>query len=375
MTDKPEQPWERTSRSGAALLSIAIALASFGAARSVCAASSAVSSSVQPATHSFNFSYIITVAPPASSSKERVWVPLPSTDQFQTISELQLKAPSNIRMHKDSRYGNRYAFFTLDPSRVKTPFEIRLTFHVVRYERRVELTSAADLSGPFPKEVAPFLQPDRFIPIDGDIARLAREQTQSMTDPIEKARKIYEYVTSTVRDNRSDPDRVRSDSASACDSHHGDCADFESQFIGMARAEGIPARFDMGFLLPKEQKGGAILDYHCWAEFYVNGIGWIPVDAAEAGQEPDKHDHFFGAIDADRVTFSMGRDVPLTPMPKAGPLKYSVYPYIEVNGKPYVEYSTDFFFHDTGIPSAPLGKKQIFADGHLVTGGRPHFPS
>ena len=324
-------------------LSIAIALASLGAASLSGAASTPNSTFpvAQPASRSFNVSYLINVSPPASGEKERVWVPLPSTDQFQEISQLELKAPSSIRVHKDSRYGNRFAFFTVDPSQVKAPFEIRLTFHVVRYEHQATLAHAADPSGTFPKDVAPFLQPDRLIPVDGVIAKIAREQTQDVTDPVEKARKIYDYILSTMSYDSSIPGSGRGDAAWACDTHRGNCADFHSLFIGMARAVGIPTRFQIGFLLPKEQKGGTVPDYHSWAEFYVNGSGWIPVDASEASQQPDKRDYFFGAIDADRVTISIGRDVPFTPAPKAGPLNYIVYPYIEIDGKPYANYSTD----------------------------------
>jgi transglutaminase-like putative cysteine protease len=362
---------------GSFALSIAIVLASLGAAQSSRAASTPNSTlhAAQPASRSFNVSYLINVAPPASSEKERVWVPLPSTDQFQTISQLELKAPSSIHVHKDSRYGNRYAFFTVDPSRVKASFGIRLTFHVVRYEHQVQLLHAADVSSPFPKDVAPFLQPDRLIPVDGVISKIAHEQTQDLADPIQKARKIYEYVLATMSYDRSAPGSGRGDAVWACDAHHGNCADFHSLFIGMARAVGIPARFQIGFLLPKEQQGGTVLDYHSWAEFYVNGVGWIPVDASEASQAPAKQDYFFGAVDADRVTISMGRDVPLSPAPKAGALNYIVYPYIEVDGKPYANYSTDVFFHDTGIPGLPLGKKQIFANNHLSNNRRLRFPS
>lgn len=358
-------------------VSIAIALASLGASLLSGAASSSNPTFSAPplVSRSFNVSYLINVAPPASTEKERVWVPLPSTDQFQTISQLQLKAPSNIRVHKDSRYDNRYAFFTVDPSRVKAPFEIRLTFHVVRYEHQSQLTRASELSAPFPKDVAPFLQPDRLIPVDGVIAKLAREQTQDLADPVQKAHKIYEYILSTMSYDRAIPGSGRGDAVWACDVHHGNCADFHSLFIGMARAVGIPARFQIGFLLPREQQGGTVLDYHSWAEFYVNGIGWIPVDASEASLEPDKHDYFFGAVDADRVAISIGRDVPLTPEPKAGPLNYIVYPYIEIDGKPYANYSTDVFFHDTGIPGPPLGKKQIFANNRLSNSRQPHFRS
>ena len=61
----------------------------------------------------------------------------------------------------------------------------------------------------------------------------------------------------------------------------------------MVRASGIPARLKIGFSLPSGQKEGTINGYHGWAEFYVNGMGWIPVDASRAQQEPDKRDDFF----------------------------------------------------------------------------------
>jgi transglutaminase-like putative cysteine protease len=53
-------------------------------------------------------------------------------------------------------------------------------------------------------------------------------------------------------------------------------------FIGYARAVGI----------------------HCWAEFYAQGIGWVPVDTSEAAKNPAKREYFFGAHDENRIEFS-----------------------------------------------------------------------
>jgi transglutaminase-like putative cysteine protease len=41
----------------------------------------------------------------------------------------------------------------------------------------------------------------------------------------------------------------------------------------MARAEKIPARFQIGFSLPAEKHSGEIAGYHCWAEFYIDSAG------------------------------------------------------------------------------------------------------
>ena len=78
------------------------------------------------------------------------------------------------------------------------------------------------------------------------------------------------------------------------------------------RAEGILARFDIGFPVPENKDKGDIPGYHCWAEFYARKTGWIPVDISEAWKAQGKRDYFFGSVDANRVQFSTGRDVTLS---------------------------------------------------------------
>lgn len=316
----------------------------------------------EPDTRSFDLSYVIKMQPPQGMHKVRVWIPLPSSDASQTISELQVTAPVKVHMHRDGAYGNRYAYFTEDADRISAPFEIRVAFHVDRLERRADFAGLSQNSqDPYPKEVERFLQPDKLLPVNGFIASLTAAQIQGLTDPLAKARKIYEYVVSTMHYAPS-KDADQGDAVRAANSHTGSCTDFQSLFIAMARAAGIPARFQVGFSLPEQQKEGTILGYHSWAEFWLNGAGWVPLDAFDGRQNPDKRDYFFGSIDAQRVMLSLGRDVDLSPSPDAGTLNYMVYPYIEVDGQAYSGYSTDIFFQATGMGSATPSKRPIVAE-------------
>jgi transglutaminase-like putative cysteine protease len=126
----------------------------------------------------------------------------------------------------------------------------------------------------------------------------------------------------------------RGDSEWACDARVGNCTDFHSYFMGLARSKGLAARFEMGFPVPggpeREAKVGG---YHCWAYVWIEGHGWLPVDISEADKHPEKSDYFFGTLDADRVTMTGGRDLVLSPAPAEGPLNFFVYPYAEVDGK------------------------------------------
>jgi len=105
----------------------------------------------------------------------------------------------------------------------------------------------------------------------------------------------------------------------------------------MARASGVPARFVMGFPVPEGVTEGEILGYHCWAEFYVDGMGWLPVDASEASKHPGKWNDLFGGLDPHRVQFTIGRDIRIPSMGQAEPLNYFIYPYVLIDGQPHGE--------------------------------------
>ena len=122
---------------------------------------------------------------------------------------------------------------------------------------------------------------------------------------LERAHRLYDHVVSSVRYDKSGSGWGRGDVLWVCDSRRGNCTDFHSLFIAEARALGIPARFVIGVPLPRDRTSGAIPGYRCWAEFFVAGRGWVPVDAAEASQDPARRNDLFGGVDPDRVQVTM----------------------------------------------------------------------
>src|SRR5439155_13718790 len=129
-------------------------------------------------------------------------------------------------------------------------------------------------------------------------------------------------------------------------SGYGNCSDFHSLFISLARSQKIPAKFEIGFPLPARHGAGDIPGYHCWAKFRPEGKGWVPVDISEANKDPKMRDYYFGNLTPDRVAFSTGRDLGLVPRQAGGPLNFFVYPYVEVGGKPYPQVEPHFSFRD-----------------------------
>jgi transglutaminase-like putative cysteine protease len=123
----------------------------------------------------------------------------------------------------------------------------------------------------------------------------------------------------------------RGDAVWACDSGFGNCSDFHSLFISLARAEGIPAKFEIGFPLPERRGEGEIAGYHCWAKFRPEGKDWVPVDISEANKNPHLKDYYFGNLSENRIAFTTGRDLELVPKQRGPALNFFIYPYVEVD--------------------------------------------
>jgi transglutaminase-like putative cysteine protease len=261
---------------------------------------------------------------------------VPHNDEFQQVRSLSIETPIPYQIAAANN-GSHYLHLTTSPTQ---DFQLVMRLDAQRTERwQHDLQRVPDTIQD-PTDLSSHLKPDRLVPLDDKIRGWAEEvvaAAHAQTD-LEKARAIYNHVVATVKYDKSGTGWGRGDIYYACDARRGNCTDFHAIFIGYARAVGIPARFSIGFPIPKERGEGKIAGYHCWAEFYAHGIGWIPVDASEAAKDPSRREYFFGALDENRLQFSTGRDLVLIPKQSGDPLNYFVYPYVEVDGKyPYVE--------------------------------------
>ncbi len=308
------------------------------------------------AARKFEFTYDVVIKNiPSGAGRVKVWIPLASSDANQDVAIKKISSPVSTRKTRESEYGDQMLYAEI-PSPGSKSVEFVIEYEVTRkeyskgnYQALLHYNRASDDP---PAKVARFLEADRLVPIDGKMKEMADEITQGKAGPIDKAYALYDYVFHTLRYDKSGTGWGRGDALWACDSKHGNCTDFHSLFIAMTRAEKIPARFEIGFPLPATSHAGEIPGYHCWAEFYVQGAGWIPVDISEAWKDPARHDFFFGSLDVNRVRFTIGHDVTLFPK-QAGPsLNYFVYPYVEVDGKPLSDLGMKYSFHDMGAGGA-----------------------
>ncbi|MBG98801.1 MAG: transglutaminase [Solibacterales bacterium] len=298
----------------------------------------------------FEFRYqVLMPTMPENATTYRVWIPLPAETEEQQVHNLKIVSPVRYEQRTESTYGNHYAYIDLTPGSYPWPLSVTLGFEVTRKENYVALEDrpySAKTDQNLGEDMKKFLQPNHLVPIDGLIGKLSQTQTAGAENTLDKARLIYDYVVSTMSYDKSGEGWGRGDAIFACTDKRGNCTDFHALLIGMMRAAGIPAKFEIGFPLPSKERRGNIGGYHCWAQFYLQGLGWIPIDASEAWKDPSRKNYFFGAHDEHRVHFTTGRDLILDEDQKTKPLNYFIYPLLEIDGKSVELLEKRFWFRD-----------------------------
>lgn len=299
-----------------------------------------------------------------------VWIPLAKTTGEQQILRRQVHAPVPYTIAQDPEYGNDMLHLSLQPP-LPEVFEVSIDYYA-RLGPGEDLAAdpstpaddptpcdTAHRAGPsrcdghetfsFSRkawdEPAHHLKPQGLVIVDDEVRTRAVRATAGRATPMDKARGIYEAVIQQVKYDKSVPGWGRGDTRRVCLLGTGNCTDFHSLFISMARATRIPARFKIGVVIPHEPSG-TIPGYHCWAEFYEEGRGWVPVDASEAWKHPERAEYYFGARDPNRFLISVGRDIQLVPKQQGDPVNIFFAPYVEVDGQVFSDVGVEIRFTD-----------------------------
>lgn len=295
-------------------------------------------------SRTFKFTYAATVRDvPAGARTLDLWVPYPQSNANQVVHSVTLKAPGAVTVGREPKFGNEAVHVRQENP--KAP--LTLTMEVVA-TRRENAGLKETLSA---VEAAQYLGPEPLVPTDGPVKAVALEATRGKKGESAKARAIYEHVTALMKYDKSGTGWGHGDAIWACDAKRGNCTDFHALIMGAARSQGIPARFAIGFSIPEKRGAGEVPGYHCWAELFVKGQGWVPIDSSEGAKalaigDVAKKDYYYGHHDENRIEFSRGRHLTLNPAQKAGPLNFFVYPYAEVDGKKHEAVDRKFGYQD-----------------------------
>ncbi len=295
-------------------------------------------------TRTFKFTYgaVLTNLEPGKPVK--VWLPVATGNHDQDVALLDVNQEKYQRT-TEKAYGNALIYFETTASEAGE-VSIEVNYLVTRRE----LTSAS--LEPAGDQAKSFLGSSKMVPTSDELRKIVMasagvSDSSEAASAIQVARQLYDGVDNHMKYNK--PADIKGwgkgDAVWACDSKFGNCTDFHSLFISSARNLDIPSKFEIGFPIPGGSTSGTVGGYHCWAKFLAGGK-WLPVDISEADKHPELKEYYFGNLSADRVMFSVGRDLELVPANEGGPVNYLVYPYAEVDGKHHREFTKAFRFED-----------------------------
>lgn len=319
---------------------------------------SGVSAAEIPKERYVEFDYQVTIDhfPPEAAHFD-IWLPMLSENDYQAIEVVDIEPKNNFRVTFDKIYRNKILYYAFQ--KPEAPLNFRVHYKVCRREysnRPGEKISLPTSLKENPEGFGEFLKPNRLVTLSPAVRQLASEITEDKATTIAKARAIYDYVFNNVCYDKTVPGWGQGDTERVCLLKTGNCTDFHSLFISLARASGIPAKFVMGVLLTNKEADD-IFGYHCWAEFYDEQQGWIPVDISEAWKDKAKYEYFFGTLSQNRLEFTQGRDIILEPSQKGKPLNYFIYPYIEADGKEFTDYTVKFWFREEAKKMSKVDKR------------------
>jgi transglutaminase-like putative cysteine protease len=297
----------------------------------------------------FEVTTTVDVLFPAGATK--VWLPVPlreDTDWQKSLGD-RWSSGGNLALAGDGSWG---AAVVAADWPAESPARAALVSRVATRDRAVDVTrkTGAGLAADVRQH---YLRATRLIPTDGIVLATAREATRSARGDEAQARALYDWICANTQ---RDP-KVRGcgtgDIRYMLESGNlgGKCADLNALFVGMARSLRIPARDVYGVRVADSRLGYKSLGkagditraQHCRAEYFQNGVGWVPVDPADVrkvileedgGKREDDpvvmaaRKRLFGGWEMNWMAFNFAHDVELAGATR-GPIGFLMYPQAE----------------------------------------------
>jgi transglutaminase-like putative cysteine protease len=145
------------------------------------------------------------------------------------------------------------------------------------------------------------------------IRQLVESLTEGVTDPLEKARIFYDFITKNMSYTFMPSYFLLENIPDTCaQNFNGDCGVFALLFLTLCRCAGIPAQWQSGFTAEPDFCGG-----HDWVRFYVEPQGWLFADcsygvSANRNENEARRKFYFGNLDPYRMVANSAFAAPFT---------------------------------------------------------------
>ncbi len=219
------------------------------------------------------------------------WIPLPlsqRTSWFESLSNSTTGNAERTQTFVDPVYGAGMVYARFNAGEAQPVVEVASRFRTRDWFVAMKPGGSTEVSA---QEQALYLKSTDLMPTDGIVRETAQKITKGAKSDVEKVQALYDWVVENTERNPKTRGCGVGDIKAMLETGtlNGKCADLNALFVALARASGVPARDVYGIRVTASPRGyksmGRLGDIskaqHCRAEFYAQGIGWIPVDPAD----------------------------------------------------------------------------------------------
>jgi hypothetical protein len=144
------------------------------------------------------------------------------------------------------------------------------------------------------------------------IKSLTKNILKGETNPLLQVKKIYQWINDSVTWASALEYSMMPDIPGFVMEHrHGDCGMQTLLFMTLARSQGIPVKWQSGWMLHPGE-----VNLHDWCEVWYEGIGWVPLDQSfglQNSPDPRIRDFYITGIDSYRLIVNDDFSKPFTP--------------------------------------------------------------
>ncbi|UGB39890.1 transglutaminase domain-containing protein [Frateuria soli] len=202
------------------------------------------------------------------------------------------------------------------PAQAGQPTVFKLTYELTLRAQshaidpaRVVRTAITPALKPFVEERAPH------IVFTDDLRAFSRKVVGDEKNPYRIAQKLFAAVDQVPWAGAREYSTISNISDYTLHAGHGDCGEQTMLLLTLLRLNGIPARWQSGWMF----SDGDYDNIHDWGQLYLAPYGWVPVDVTfgqlepKAGDDPRLRWFYVGGLDAYRIAFNDDYSRPFIP--------------------------------------------------------------
>ncbi|WP_235972845.1 transglutaminase domain-containing protein [Luteimonas sp. MC1895] len=247
----------------------------------------------------------LTVKPDTVPAGEtlRAWLPFPrAIDGQQEGIALQSTVPARHQLAPESAL--QRTVYMEAPAIAGQPTAFSVTYELTVNAQYADIDPARVVPADITPELAPFVAERAPHVVFSDAMRLESARiVGDETNPYRIAQKLFAAVDRIPWAGAREYSTISNIGQHALEQGHADCGQQTLLLITLLRMNGIPARWQSGWIF----SDGDYNNMHDWGWMYLAPYGWVPMDVTFGrlpGADGKLQDFYLGGLDAWRIAFN-----------------------------------------------------------------------